>query len=72
MDRFIASLIAQRDAIDDGLPNPRGESLSRLSIAFTCVCAVFVGLRFTTRILNNMLGADDGLIAVALVRMSSS
>jgi hypothetical protein len=68
MDRLISTWVGKRDAIDDGLPNPRGESLSKLSIAFTCLSALFVVLRFTTRLLNSNLGVDDGLITAALVR----
>lgn len=68
MDRLISTWVEKRDAIDQGLPNPRGESLSKLSIVFTCLSALFVGLRFTTRLLNSNLGVDDGLITAALVR----
>ncbi|KAB5513511.1 integral membrane protein [Coniochaeta sp. 2T2.1] len=67
MDRLVSTLAEKGDAIDEGVPNPRGESLSKLSIAFTCLSALFVGLRFTTRLVNSSLGVDDGLITASLV-----
>lgn len=70
MNRLINTWVEKRDAIDEGLPNPRGESLSKLSIAFTCLSTLFVALRFTTRLLSTTLGVDDGLITAALVRIS--
>ncbi|EGR46952.1 uncharacterized protein TRIREDRAFT_122795 [Trichoderma reesei QM6a] len=60
-------LLSRRDAIDDGDPNPRGESLARLSIIFVCLAGFFVVLRLLTRHFHTKaFGADDALIVVAL------
>jgi hypothetical protein len=55
------------DDIDKGLPNPRGESLSELSIIFVALSGLFVILRFLTRIMQHQLGWDDALIGASLV-----
>jgi hypothetical protein len=57
-----------RDAIDDGLYNPRGQVLANLSIAFACLSFVFVSARLLTRyFIQKSLGLDDFLIVPALV-----
>jgi hypothetical protein len=63
----LGAVIAARDAIDDGTPNPRGESLSQLAIVFVALSAFFVLARFLTRVLTHQVGWDDGLIGAALV-----
>lgn len=68
MEGLFALGIDRRDAIDDHLANPRGESLSRLSIVFVCLSGLFVSLRLLTRYLRGrLLGIDDALIVGALV-----
>jgi hypothetical protein len=57
-----------RDAIDEGVPNPRGRSLANLSIAFACLSFATVTARLSTRYFMNMfMGLDDYLIIPALV-----
>ncbi len=68
MDLYLGAVLGRRDAIDDGVPNPRGESLAQLSIVFASLAGFFVILRFLTRYFHGSLGIDDGLIAGALVR----
>lgn len=68
MDTASGMLLAARDAIDDGVPNPRGESLARLAIIFICISGVIVITRLLTRYQNKNLGLDDALIAGSLVR----
>lgn len=68
MDGLLSWGIDRRDAIDDHLPNPRGETLSRLSIVFVCLSGFFVTARLLTRYLRGrLLGVDDALIVGALV-----
>jgi hypothetical protein len=55
------------DAIDQGLPNPKGQQLSQLSIIFAAISALFVASRCLTRILMHQFGWDDGFIIGALV-----
>jgi hypothetical protein len=58
----------KRDAIDDGVPNPRGEINAILSIAFACLSFVLVSLRLLVRCLvNKLAGPDDYLIVGSLV-----
>ena len=60
--------LSERDAISDGDPNPRGENLAHLSIAFGCLAGFFVILRLLTRgFYNKRIGADDVLIVMAMV-----
>jgi hypothetical protein len=57
-----------RDAIDDGTPNPRGEKLANLSIAFACLSFTFVTSRLSSRFyIRRRLGIDDYLIFIAMV-----
>jgi hypothetical protein len=58
----------RRDAIDDGVPNPRGQINADLSIAFACVSFVLVMLRLLVRCLvNKLAGPDDYLIVGSMV-----
>lgn len=62
-----------RDAVDDGIPNPRGKRLANLSIAFACLSFVFVSARLLTRyFVQKAVGPDDYLIIPALVGKSVS
>ncbi|KAI7779281.1 uncharacterized protein LA080_001044 [Diaporthe eres] len=64
MTPFISS---KRDAIDDGVPNPRGEINAILSIAFACLSFILVSLRLLVRCLvNKLAGPDDYLIVGSL------
>lgn len=57
-----------RDAISEGLPNPRGKTLANLSIAFACLSFFFVSSRLLVRyFINKLTGPDDYLILVSLV-----
>ena len=68
MDQHFGALLNGRDAIDDGDPNPRGQNLSRLSIAFAALTGFFVVLRLVTRYFHaKFFGPDDGLIVAAMV-----
>lgn len=61
-------LSLKRDAIDDGVPNPRGEINAILSIAFACLSFVLVTLRLLVRcIVSKLAGPDDYLIVGSLV-----
>ncbi|KAK6595918.1 integral membrane protein [Botrytis cinerea] len=60
------NLIA-RDAIDDGIPNPRGRNLANLAIAFACLSFFFVGARLGTRVFLQKLEIDDWFIVPALL-----
>jgi hypothetical protein len=64
-------LLAVRDAIDEGLPNPRGQHLANLAIAFACLSFVFVCARLATRYFMQKFGPDDYLILPALVSRCS-
>ncbi|PNP57416.1 hypothetical protein THARTR1_02413 [Trichoderma harzianum] len=67
IDFGIDAPFGKRDAIDDGDPNPRGESLAHLSIIFVCLAGFFVILRMITRYFHTKAwGADDALIVAAL------
>jgi len=60
--------ISDRDAIDNHVPNPRGENLANLSIVFACLSFCFVCARLSTRYwVRRVLGPDDYLILVAVV-----
>ncbi|EFX01699.1 integral membrane protein [Grosmannia clavigera kw1407] len=58
--------LAARDAIDDGVSNPRGESLARLAVIFICISGIIVVARLWTRYSSKSLGPDDALIAGSL------
>ncbi|KAL7793847.1 hypothetical protein V8C37DRAFT_401700 [Trichoderma ceciliae] len=67
IDLGIDAPLGKRDAIDDGDPNPRGESLAHLSIIFVSLASFFVVLRLFTRYFHTKaFGADDALIVAAL------
>ncbi|KAL7931949.1 hypothetical protein V8C35DRAFT_308954 [Trichoderma chlorosporum] len=67
LDLGIDAPYGKRDAIDDGDPNPRGESLAHLSIIFVSLAGFFVILRMLTRYFHTKSwGADDALIVAAL------
>lgn len=70
MTPFISS---KRDAIDDGVPNPRGGINAILSIAFACLSFTLVSLRLLVRLLvNKLAGPDDYLIVGSLVMKAFS
>lgn len=61
-------LSQRRDAIDAGVPNPRGEINAILSIAFACLSFILVSLRLLVRCLvNKLAGPDDYLIVGSMV-----
>lgn len=61
----------KRDAIDDGVSNPRGEINAILSIAFACLSFVLVSLRLLVRcIVNKLAGPDDYLIVGSMVSVN--
>ncbi|RFU75018.1 hypothetical protein TARUN_7223 [Trichoderma arundinaceum] len=67
IDLGIDAAFGKRDAIDDGDPNPRGQSLANLSIIFVSLAGFFVVLRLLTRFFHTKaFGPDDGLIVAAL------
>ncbi|KAH8901437.1 hypothetical protein GQ53DRAFT_775991 [Thozetella sp. PMI_491] len=68
MDFLASALLDRRDAVSDGLPNPTGEVLARLSIVFVCLSGFFVILRVVSRYYHSRatLGLDDVLIVAAL------
>lgn len=69
----MASVLLARDAISDGLPNPRGKTLANLSIAFACLSFLFVSSRLLTRyFITKVVAADDYLIIVSLVGLAVS
>ncbi|KIW67671.1 hypothetical protein PV04_06903 [Phialophora macrospora] len=58
----------KRDAIDNGVPNPRGDTVVNVNIALVVVATVMVVARFWTRIvINHMLGLDDWFVLTALL-----
>ena len=60
--------IFRRDAVDGGVPNPRGDTVVNVNIALVAVATFLVIARFWTRVaINNMLGIDDWCVLVALV-----
>jgi hypothetical protein len=64
----MAATLFKRDAIDDGVPNPRGDTVVNVNVALAVVATVMVVARFWTRIvINNMLGVDDWFVLTALV-----
>lgn len=66
-------LSLKRDAIDDRVPNPRGEINAILSIAFACLSFILVSLRLLVRCLvNKLAGPDDYLIVGSLVKQTFS
>ncbi|KAL7943963.1 hypothetical protein V8C42DRAFT_358684 [Trichoderma barbatum] len=67
-DPGIVAALGTRDAIDDGDPNPRGQSLAHLSIIFAALSGFFVIIRLLTRFFHTKSwGADDVLIVAAMV-----
>src|SRR3954452_18313041 len=57
-----------RDAIDDGVANPRGQSLAVMSIVFACLSVTFLSARLFTRyFIHKSFGPDDYLIIAATV-----
>ncbi|KAJ9603801.1 hypothetical protein H2200_011987 [Cladophialophora chaetospira] len=63
----MAAAFPRRDAIDDGVPNPRGDKVVHVNIALVVVATSLVVARFWTRIaINNMLGRDDWCVLMAL------
>lgn len=66
-------LRSKPDAIDDGVPNPRGEINAILSIAFACLSFILVSLRLLVRcLINKLAGPDDYLIVGSLVMKTFS
>lgn len=62
------TVLSKRDAIDDGVPNPRGDTVVTVNIVLVVIAATLVIARFWTRVvINNMLGIDDWCVLVALV-----
>ncbi|OAL29503.1 hypothetical protein AYO20_09143 [Fonsecaea nubica] len=60
-------ILLKRDAIDDGAPNPRGDTVVHVNIALVVVAGILVIARFWTRIvINHMLGLDDWCVLMAL------
>ncbi|KIW29238.1 uncharacterized protein PV07_05063 [Cladophialophora immunda] len=60
-------MLLKRDAVDNGVPNPRGDTVVIVNIALVVVAAVLVIARFWTRIaINHMLGLDDWCVLMAL------
>ncbi|KAI4596000.1 hypothetical protein KJ359_006292 [Pestalotiopsis sp. 9143b] len=68
MEVIHAASLLGRDAIDDGVSNPLGDSLRVRSIIFVCISFAFVLLRLSTRYnYGRMIGADDAFIVGALI-----
>ncbi|TGO08978.1 hypothetical protein BTUL_0184g00250 [Botrytis tulipae] len=65
--QFDLNNLIARDAIDDGLPNPRGKNLANLAIAFACLSFFFVSARLGTRVFMQKLEIDDWFIVPALL-----
>ncbi|EXJ69959.1 uncharacterized protein A1O5_07032 [Cladophialophora psammophila CBS 110553] len=64
----MGAILFKRDAVDDGVPNPRGDTVVTVNIALVVVAALLVIARFWTRIaINHMLGSDDWCVFVALL-----
>ena len=64
----MSATLQNRDAISEGLSNPRGQVLANLSIAFACLSFCFVSTRLLTRyFITKVTGPDDYLIIVSLV-----
>ncbi|OAP64664.1 hypothetical protein AYL99_00636 [Fonsecaea erecta] len=61
-------MLLKRDAVDDHVPNPRGDTVVTVNIALVVVAGVLVIARFWTRIaINHMLGVDDWCVLMALL-----
>ena len=70
---MIPAVLLERDAIDDGVANPRGDNVVTVNIALVVIASILVIARFWTRIVvNNMLGLDDWCVLVALVSKNQS
>ncbi|TGO27199.1 hypothetical protein BPAE_0046g00620 [Botrytis paeoniae] len=65
--QFDLNNLITRDAIDDGIPNPRGKNLANLAIAFACLSFFFVSARLGTRVFLQKLEIDDWFILPALL-----
>lgn len=62
------TVLSKRDAIDDGVSNPRGDTVVTVNIVLVVIAATLVIARFWTRVvINNMLGVDDWCVLAALV-----
>ena len=69
----MSPMLSLRDAIDEGLPNPRGKKLANLSITFACLSFCFVSSRLLVRyFITKLVGPDDYLIIVSLVGIAMS
>lgn len=67
-ESWSVTMLSKRDAIDDGAPNPRGQSNATLAIVFACISFVFVSLRMSARLLiSKAAGPDDFLICGSMV-----
>ncbi|MCJ1246832.1 hypothetical protein MMC30_004041 [Trapelia coarctata] len=63
----MSPLLAIRDAVDNGEPNPEGRILSIISAVFGALAATFVISRWIIRIkIHKLIGADDWVILAAL------
>jgi hypothetical protein len=64
----MSPVLAIRDAVDAGDPNPQGRVVVAVSILFGIVATIFVFIRWITRIrVYKLIGADDWFILAALV-----
>ena len=71
--RTMSPLLAIRDAVDDGEPNPEGRILAIVSIVFGALAVAFVVSRWIIRVkIHKVIGADDWVILAALVSQISS
>lgn len=69
----MSPLLAIRDAVDDGEPNPEGRILAIVSIVFGALAVAFVVSRWIIRVkIHKVIGADDWVILAALVSQISS
>ena len=59
-------MIVIRDGIDDRIPNPRGRTLSAVSISFGVLSTVMVLMRMAT-LRKRPFGFDDAFILIASV-----
>lgn len=67
----MSPLIAIRDAVDDGEPNPEGQTLTIVSTVFGALSIAFVISRWIIRIrIHKLIGADDWVILAALVSLT--
>ena len=68
----MSPLLAIRDAVDDGAPNPEGRTLTIITIVFGALSIAFVISRWIIRIkIHKVIGADDWAILAALVSRPS-